>query len=564
MRFKDFEYKQPDFDHVEAAFGLLIEKFSNAKSLEEQSSLLAKMNDYRKSFASMHQIASIRHEMNTVDEEYLKEKDFFDNTLPRYEQLTNQYYQALIKAEFREGLEKEWGKQLFTIAELAQNSFKPEILDDLLRENQLGTEYGKLDAGASIFFEGEERTLPAMIPFMESPDREVRLKASQAYWSHYEKHEADYDGIFNELVKVRDGIAQKLGYANFIEPGYVRMLRSDYGAEDVKVFREQVKKDIVPLASKIKAKQAKRLGLDTLKYHDMRLSFPSGNANPKGDPDWILENGRKMYEDLSDDTGEFINFMLNNELLDVLNRKGKSGGGFCTYINDYRSPFIFANFNGTSGDIDVLTHEAGHAFQVYSSRDADLVEYAWPSLEACEIHSMSMEFLTYPWMEQFFKEDTEKYKYAHLSGSICDIPYLCSVDEFQHWVYGNPSASPKERKAEWIRISKDYMPWVDYSDHPFLERVGIWYKIGHIFQMPFYFIDYALAQICALQFWKKSTEDFSLAMDDYIKLCKAGGSMAFLELVELANLKSPFEPGCIKSVISEVEEFLEKIDDSQF
>ncbi len=385
----------------------------------------------------------------------------------------------------------------------------------------------------------------------------------EAKYGFFKEKEADLDRIYDELVKVRTKIAKKLGYKNFVELAYARMKRADYDAEMVKGFRKQVLENIVPEATALRERQRKRLGLDKLYFYDEALAFNSGNAIPKGNPEWIIENGAKMYSELSPETEEFFNFMVDNELMDLVNKKGKAGGGYCTYIADYRSPFIFSNFNGTSGDIDVLTHEAGHAFQVYSSRDYELPEYHFPTFEACEIHSMSMEFFTWPWMDLFFKEDTEKYKFNHLMSALTFIPYGVTVDEFQHEVYENPDMTPAERKAKWRKIEKKYLPHRDYDGNDYLERGGFWYQQGHIFGTPFYYIDYTLAQICSLQFWKKSRENRDAAWNDYLTLCKAGGSRSFLELVELANLISPFKDGCIHSVMGPIKEYLDSVEDSK-
>src|SRR5699024_4976318 len=320
---------------------------------------------------------------------------------------------------------------------------------------------------------------------------------------------------------------------------YVRMNRIGYDANDVKNFRDQVRDEIVPLANDLYHRQAKRIGIDDLKYYDLPLNFLSGNATPKGSAQWIIEKGQKMYEELSPETAAFFTFMTTKQLMDLEAKKGKESGGYCTFIDNYESPFIFSNFNGTSGDIDVLTHEAGHAFQVYRSRHLGIPEYAFPTFEAAEIHSMSMEFFTWPWMEQFFEEDTEKYKFSHLSSSLQFLPYGVAVDEFQHVVYENPTMSPADRKAAWKDIEAIYLPHRDYDGHPYLEAGGFWQRQSHIYQSPFYYIDYTLAQICAFQFWVRMQENHKEAWKDYLHLCSLGGSKSFLELVEEANLRSP-------------------------
>jgi M3 family oligoendopeptidase len=354
-----------------------------------------------------------------------------------------------------------------------------------------------------------------------------------------------------------------LGYKNFVELGYARLTRTDYNAEMVANFRKQVEEYIVPVATRLKERQRKRIGVDELKYYDDRFSFKTGNPTPKGDPEWIINNGKKMYSELSPETEEFFNFMLDHELMDLVSKKGKASGGYCTFFTEYKAPFIFSNFNGTSGDIDVLTHEAGHAFQVYLSRDYQIPEYNWPTLEACEIHSMSMEFFTWPWMELFFKEDTDKYKFSHLSEGLLFIPYGVAVDEFQHFVYENPEATPTERKRAWREIEKKYLPHRNYEGNEYLENGGFWHQQGHIFNSPFYYIDYTLAQICAFQFWKKMHENREAAWSDYVHLCKQGGSKPFTELVKEAKLISPFEDGCVKSVIGVIEDWLNSVDDTK-
>lgn len=561
MSFENFTYVRPDLEEVEAKFNAALARFENAPSVEEQSNAMNEINQIRNNLETMFTLCSIRHSIDTNDEFYKAEQDYMDEIGPEVEGLVTKYYQALVDSKFRPELEAKWGTQLFALAESQLKTFKPEIVPQLQKENRLVTEYTKLIASAKIEFEGEERTLAQIDPFIESKDREMRKRASEAKFGFFAEHEAELDRIYDELVKVRTEIAQTLGYKNFVELAYHRMMRTDYNAEMVANFRQQVKDYIVPIATKLKKRQQERLGLDTLKYYDENLNYLTGNAVPKGSPEWIIENGQKMYQELSKETGEFFAFMRENNLMDLLAKKGKASGGYCTYIEKYKAPFIFSNFNGTSGDIDVLTHEAGHAFQVYSSRQFEIPEYYWPTYEACEIHSMSMEFFTWPWMDLFFKEDTEKYKFSHLSEALLFLPYGVSVDEFQHWVYEHPQSSPQERKQAWKEIENKYLPHKDYDGFEYLENGGFWQRQGHIYNSPFYYIDYTLAQICAFQFWKRSRENMEEAWADYLKLCKLGGSMSFTKLVEAANLISPFEDGCIESVVGVIEDYLNSVDD---
>lgn len=562
MKFSEYRYERPDVKAFEQKFKEQLNAFTSAITYEEQDEAMTRINKLRSEMDTLSQLVYIRHSIDTNDEFYKAEQDFFDENGPVIQEYITDYYRALVDSKFRAQLEDKWGRQLFQLAELSLKTFSPEIIEDLQQENKLTTEYAKLIASAKIQFEGEERTLSQLIPFQQSTDRDMRKRAMEASSGFMAENEATFDRIYDDLVKVRTKIAKKLGFNNYVELGYARMARTDYNAEMVANFRNQVLEHIVPVASKLKERQQKRIDVDQLLYYDENFSFKSGNATPKGDPDWIVNNGAKMYEELSPETHEFFTFMQENGLMDLVAKKGKQSGGYCTYISEYGAPFIFSNFNGTSGDIDVLTHEAGHAFQVYESRGFEVPEYGFPTYEACEIHSMSMEFFTWPWMDRFFEDEADKYRFDHLASGLIFIPYGVTVDEFQHFVYENPDASPAERKQAWREIERKYLPHRNYDDNAYLEQGGFWHKQGHIFNSPFYYIDYTLAQICAFQFWKKMHEDQSAAWADYLHLCRQGGSKSFTELVKVAGLISPFEDGCVTSVIGSIEAWLDSVDDA--
>jgi M3 family oligoendopeptidase len=557
LKFSEYPYQRPDMEGAKVKFGELLERFEQAGSLVEQAQVLEELNLYRGEFESMRDLAYVRHTVDTNDAFYEAEQAFFDEAEPVYQGLITDYYRKLIGSRYRKELEEEWGTQLFKLAELSLSTFKPEVVADLQAENKLVSEYVKLLASAKISFRGEELNLSQLTPFKQSTDRETRKEASEAGYRFFQENGDRFDELYDQLVKLRTEIARKLGFSTFTELAYARLNRTDYGPEDVARFRKQVEEQIVPVAQKLKERQRVRIGVDKLKYYDDKFSYATGNAKPHGGKDWILERGLQMYKELSPETDEFFRFMMDTGLLDLESKAGKASGGYCTHFPIYKAPFIFANFNGTSHDIDVLTHEAGHAFQYYMSRSYLPPEYHFPTLEACEIHSMSMEFLTWPWMELFFEEETEKYKFTHLSESLLFIPYGVAVDEFQHAMYERPELTPKERKQVWREIEKKYLPHLDYSENGYLEEGGFWQQQRHIYNSPFYYIDYTLAQLCAFQFWVKARQDREAAWEDYLRLCKAGGSKPFTELVKLAALVSPFEKGCVGSVIGEIEAYLD-------
>lgn len=562
--FSQYEYQRPDFEQLSIDFLLALAAFEEASSAAAQLKALERVNQLRSGFVSMYNICYIRHSMDTRDAFYEQENEYYDQQMPAYQGLVNDFYEKLITARYREALEEKWGPQLFAIAELSLKTFDKAIVPLLQEENKLSSQYTKIKAAASISFRGETHNLSSIYKYEIDRDRGTRQEAARAKWGFFEEKAEELEGIFDQLVKLRHRIARELGYENFIGLAYDRMLRADYRPEMVANFREQVKTHIVPITQQLYERQRQRLGLPQLKYYDEELRFLNGNPEPKGEPSWIVEQAERMYGELSPETHDFFQFMQQAGLMDLQTRPGKATGGYCTFIEGQRAPFIFSNFNGTSADIDVLTHEAGHAFQVYSSRDIGISEYNWPTTEACEIHSMSMEFFTWPWMKLFFEGDTDKYKFAHLSGALYFMPYGVAVDEFQHRIYEQPELSPAARNAVWRELERKYLPQRDYDGYDFLEAGRFWLKQSHIFNVPFYYIDYALAQICAMQFWKKDQEGHEAAWADYLRLCQAGGSQSFLELVDLAKLRSPFEDGCVASVVDVIEHWLGEVDDKQF
>ncbi len=563
-QFKDIPYTRPDFNAFKENFTSLMDDFKNASSWQVQDEIMQKINDARNDIDTDFSIVSVRNSIDTTDPFYETEQEFMDNLSPLYSELVTEYYKVLAASPYRNDLENKWGKQLFRLAEMSAKCISPEVIEDLQHENTLSTEYQKLLASAKIMFDGEERNLAAMAPYMQHTDRSVRQEASKAKWAFFTENSEQLDRIYDDLVRLRTSIAHKLGFKNYVDLGYMRMARSDYNEAMVAGYREKIHRNIVPITQRLRERQKNRLGLDKLTFVDEGLYFNSGNPTPKGDPDWIVARAKEMYADMSPETNEFFSFLCDNGLMDLVNRPTKSGGGYCTMFPKYKAPFIFSNFNGTSHDVDVLTHEAGHAFQCYMSRNNGIAEYYFPTMEACEIHSMSMEFFAWKWIKSFFKEDEDKYQFEHLSGALLFLPYGVTVDEFQHFVYNNPTATPTERKQAWRGIEKKYLPHRDYAGEPFLEAGGLWQQQKHIYQSPFYYIDYTLAQVCALQFWVRTKTDRDGAWKDYLELCKAGGKYSFTELVKLANLHSPFEEQSFENIIGDINQRLDGVPDSHF
>lgn len=564
MKFNDYEYKRPDVDKFKLEFTERLDKLKSAISAEEQMEHIKELNDLRSDFETMNSIASIKYTLNTADKFFEEEHNFFDEKRPIVEGLIFDFYKVLLESEFNEKLQLEFGEQLFKIAAATIKTYSPDVVTEMQEVNKLVSQYVKIMSSAKVEFEGQILNIAGLTPYSTSVDRDVRKKASEARWGFFKENTESFDSIYDELVKTRTRSAKKLGYDNYVKLAYAKLKRTDYDHHDVAKFRSHILKHIVPFATALKDRQMKRVGVENPKYYDYDILFKSGNAKPKGDPEWIVSRAKEMYAELSEETNVFMTNMIDSNLMDLYNKDGKAPGGYCTFIPEYKTPYIFANMNGTSDDIRVLTHEAGHAFQAYSSRNFITPEYIFPTLESAEIHSMSMEFITWPWMNLFFNGETEKFKFSHLERSIMFIPYGVTVDEFQHIVYENPDMTPSERKQAWRETEKKYLPWKNYEGNDFLESGGFWQGQPHIFRVPFYYIDYCLAMICAFQFWIKTNNDRVHAWEEYLRLCKAGGSKSFTGLLEIANLQSPFEESTITNVKEKISTWLNQIDDTKF
>ena len=557
MKYSNFPYKRINIDKFKLDVEEMITEFKLSKSANQQIKILEEYQSLQYEFQTYASIAHLNFARNTKDKKAIEENKFYDQINPEIAEIDNQFTKEINNSKFKNELIIKFGEHFFNLIDMEIKSFDPKLVDLMKKENNITNEYRSLLAGAEIKYKDKTLNLAGLSPYMQDTNRKTRKEVYELMDDFFKKNEKELDEIFEKLVKIRNKKAQILNYDNFIPLGYLNMNRSDYGPEEVAEYRKQIVKHIVPLVKKINKKRKEILGYDEMFIYDT-LYFKEGNPKPKGGVEFQVNQAKKMYSDLSKETKEFFDIMVNEELMDLENRAGKSGGGFCTSFPSMKRPYIFANFNGTDHDVTVLTHEAGHAFQCYQSRNLPISRYLWPTYEACEIHSMSMEFLTWDWMHLFFKEDTDKFLFKHIAGSLAFLPYGALVDHFQHWVYENPKASPRERKLEWLKLERIYQPDKNYDNLNFLKNGGFWQKQTHIYEMPFYYIDYTLAQICAFQFWIRMQEDKESAWNDYLKLCKSGGSMSFLDLVKLANIKSPFDPKVFEEVANKINTWLIK------
>ena len=561
MTFSQIPYHRADLDAWKAQVEDQTKRFREAKTFEEADAIYREAELSSVEFDTMVTLASIRRDIDTRDAFYDAENNYYDEQLPTLEPVFKAWTTATLESPFRRELEAKYGSVPFVNAEMSTKTFSPEIVEDLQKENALITRYNKLLASAQIPFQGEVYTLSQLSPWKLNADDAIRNAAWVAEGDWYNQQGAELDEIYDELVKLRHSMGCKLGYGGYTQLGYLRMQRNCYGPQDIEKFRIAVQKYLVPVANKLYIRQAQMQGREfPMNFADAALGFKSGNPKPVGDPQQILAMGDQFYAELSQETDVFWKFMREHEMLDVESKIGKSGGGYCTRVASVGSPFIFANFNGTAHDVEVVTHEAGHAFACFVNRDRIPSSTIWPSMEGCEVHSMSMEFFAWPWAEGFFGDDTRKFLYSHLKGALCFIPYGTMVDHFQHLVYEHPEFSPEERHQMWRELLELYMPWMKAGEIPFYGEGKGWQRQSHIYASPFYYIDYCLAQTVALYFWARIQEDAKAAFATYLKYTELGGTMFFTDMLKEAGLGDPFDEDTLRRICAAAETWLDNFD----
>lgn len=558
MKFSEMPYRRVE-KAVLDQISRLTERLTCASSAEEAEKIFMESEAISTEVQTMMNLCYIRSTIDTTDEFYAAEQEYNDELTPLLTEKSQEFSKALCASPFRGELEKKWGTLLFTNAELSMKGFAPELVPLLQEENALTSQYQKLYASAKIDFDGKVLTVAQLAPYKQSADRAVRKAAYEAEGSFFDANREQFDEIYDKLVKNRTAQAKKLGYENYLELGYIRLNRNCYGPADVARFRRQVVESMVPVVAEIKKAQAKRIGIADMKFYDDNFFYPDGNATPQGTPEELLAAGEKMYTEMSPETAEFAKLLFGNELFDVLAKPGKAPGGYCTSLPAYKAPFIFSNFNGTAGDVDVLTHEAGHAFADYvAARTIPILDLRSPTMEGCETHSMSMEFFTAPWHRLFFKEQTEKYEVSHAEDALIFIPYGSMVDHFQELMYTHPEMTPEERNETWLKLERQYRPYLDFEDLPFYSRGAGWQRQLHIYQYPFYYVDYCLAQSMALQFWMESVKDWKAAWKKYLKFVGLGGTRTFVDLIRESGLLSPLDDGSIAKIVEPVSKWLKE------
>ncbi len=552
-KFSELEYVRPDMEKAGETVKACVKAMKTAASYAEFRDAYMEYVKLDTELATAKSIAHIRNTVNLMDEYYEKEMAYFNAEMPKYQLLVKEMGTVILESPFKKDMEAEFGRILIQNMEAGQLLSGEAVVEDKVKEADLASLYSKTVAAASADFHGEKLNTYGLLKHMQSTDRTERREAFLAWAGLFESIAPEIDRIYDGLVKLRAGMAEKLDFENFVPMGYLARRRYDYTAKELSVFRKQVREVIVPACEELFERQREALGLDKLYYYDESVGSPEGNPVPVGGRDYLVAQAQKMYRELSPESGEFFDFMVQYDLFDLEAKKGKRVGGYCTTLPLYHAPFIFSNFNGTEADVNVLTHEAGHAFAGFTAaKFQKLPELCHSTSEINEIHSMGMELWTYPWMELFFGEQADQYRREHLADALKKIPYMVCVDEYQHRVYEKPDMTAMERRKVWRELEKVYMPWRDYDGNEFLENGGFWMQKQHIFLYPFYYVDYAMAQIGAFEFYTKMKENRTAAWEDYYNLCKAGGSKGYFELLAEAKLHNVLEEGTVREALAGV------------
>lgn len=556
-KFESISPAKPTADGIASRYQACHHALDNAGTAAARVDVVRHWDQLMRELDTWESLTDLHFSQDTRNESYREAQNCLDELKPKLTDMAVTWKKRLLQEPLCSELREAFGDQAIAIWTADVASFDPAMEAALVAESKVESQYTELLAGAEVVFQGETRNLSDMRKYLEHPDRDARHGAVMATWGWYARHREQLDAQFDQLVRLRHEMAATLGDPSYVELGYRRMLRIDYAENDVRTFRDAVRERVTPLCLKLVERQRETLGLDgSVMYWDEALLSPGGNPRPQGDHDWMMSRAREMFDDIGNGLGAFFRQMSDGGFMDLKNRPGKAGGGFCTSFASEGMPFIFANFNGSKGDVEVFTHEIGHAFQNFMSRDQPLFDYCWPTYESCEIHSMGLEFLTWPQMERFFGEEAEAFRRVHLEESLRFLPYGVAVDHFQHLVYQRPQATAAERHAMWREVEQMYLPWRDYGDVPHANDGGFWQQQRHIYTSPFYYIDYTLAMTCAMQLWVRAEKDFEQAMQAYVSLCKRGGEAPFRDLVASAGLRSPFEPGCLDDVVAAAEAFL--------
>ena len=553
MPLAELRFPEPDAGTLAAAYARIGTDLDGG----QRERALAAWDRLRRSYLSWANLARLRFQQDTTDTEAARLRALADRLDPLVQGHDTSLKRRLLADADRAGLEQAVGGHPIRLWDADLGTFAPAIADRLEEEQRLGSRYTAITASARIPFRDEILNLSGLGRHAESLDRDTRHDAAAAKWSFFGEHGDAIDGIFDALVGLRTGIAHGLGDDDFTALGYRRMRRVGYGPEEVARYRDEIVRHIVPLVARLMERRRIENGWDRMLAWDIPLVDPLGNPKPLDTMSDLLDASQTLFDRFDPTMGELHRVMRTGGYFDVEARPNKAPGGQSEPLPVQSIPWVFANFNGTAHDISVHVHEMGHAFQAHASFRKPCWDAEYPTAESAEIHSMALELLTAPDAELLVgAAAADRFRRLQLITFLQMLPSMALCDHFQHEVYARPELTPVERHRVWRDLEQVYTPWQDWGDLAHPAQGGSWHAILHVFLVPFYYIDYALASCCALQFWSRARHDRAAALADYLTLCRRGGEAPFDELVRSAGLVSPFEPGALARVAAEAEQAL--------
>lgn len=521
--------------------------------------VLAEWEQSRRDFETQRTLAAIRFSQDTREPAHKADRQFFDDLAPTVQEHDTAFLRALLSTPLQDALNEASAPRARELWALAISAFDPAITQSRRDEAHLVSRYDEIRASIRFDVRGESHSLASVRGLYGRADRSLRHDAARAESRGFDPHRDELDEIFDRLVRLRTGMAHTLSLPNFVPLGYRWMRRTDWGPSDAAAFRAAVLEDIVPLAAKIRARRASTLGINDLAFHDEGVRDDRGVPRPVGDAAWVMQRAEEVCEAIHPELGHFFRTMRDRAFFDLEVRPGKVGGGFATPVPGAGLPFIFANWNGSQDDVVVLMHELGHGFQMMRSLAHRHWDFVIPTEEAAEVHSMSLELLSFPHMERFFGDDAARFRAGHLEHNLLFLPYACLIDAFQHEVYGQPTLGAAGRAELWRDLEARFLPWRRYDDTPWMASGRFWQRQLHLFHAPFYYLDYALAECCALQLWSVAQHDATVAVDRWYQLCGIGGSQSFTAGLASAGLENPMLPGALRRIASEAARVLDLI-----
>ncbi len=438
--------------------------------------------------------------------------------------------------------------------------FRKENIPLSVRQTELVTESQAINGSMTVKFDGKERTLPEMNIYLESKDRAERAAAWKKISDRRMDDHERLTEIFEELIEIRHKMAINAGFENYVQYMFKAMHRFDYGIEDCIEFHNSIESTCMPLVKEIISERKKAFGLDQLAPWDINEKTGSGPdildrgpLKPFNDVKDMVDKMGKMFYEMSSDLGDKFQRLVEMDSLDLETRKGKAPGGYQYYLEKSKVPFIFMNSSGLQRDLETMIHEAGHAFHSLYCSDLELIEERNYPIEFAEVASMSMELLTHNGWKHFYNEDdADRARKSHLEGVLFLLPWICTIDSFQHWIYSNPNHSREERIEVWLSIRDRFGIQLDWSENSDFREVS-WQQQGHLYGAPFYYIEYGIAQLGSLQLWKTNRIDSNKALDDYRNSMKLGNTRSLPELFEAADLELRFDEGHVSSLIDTIE-----------